>query len=160
MLLGEVLKNINKKHKKIRFSNIKFDSRDCKPNDLFFAISGNNSDGNRYIKNAIKNGARIIVSNSKLKNDYKKNILFIYDKNPRKLLSDVSNKFYKLKPNNILAVTGTNGKTSVANFYQQILTLNNKKVASIGTLCVLSKKIKITTNNTTIEPVSTHKLLH
>ena len=67
MLLGEVLKNINKKHKKIRFSNIKFDSRDCKPNDLFFAISGNNSDGNRYIKNAIKNGARIIVSNSKLK---------------------------------------------------------------------------------------------
>ena len=54
MLLGEVLKNINKKHKKIRFSNIKFDSRDCKPNDLFFAISGNNSDGNRYIKNAIK----------------------------------------------------------------------------------------------------------
>ena len=47
MLLGEVLKNINKKHKKIRFSNIKFDSRDCKPNDLFFAISGNNSDGNK-----------------------------------------------------------------------------------------------------------------
>ena len=159
MLLGEVLKNINKKHKKIRFSNIKFDSRDCKPNDLFFAISGNNSDGNRYIKNAIKNGARIIVSNSKLKNDYKKNILFIYDKNPRKLLSDVSNKFYKLKPNNIIAVTGTNGKTSVANFYQQILTLNNKKVASIGTLGVLSKKIKITTNNTTIDPVSTHKIL-
>ena len=167
MLLGEVLKNINKKHKKIRFSNIKFDSRDCKPNDLFFAISGNNSDGNRYIKNAIKNGARIIVTNSKLKNDYKKNILFIYDKIQRKLISNIpdhdvglfGNTPGALKPNNIIAVTGTNGKTSVANFYQQILTLNNKKVSSIGTLGVLSKKIKITTNNTTIDPVSTHKIL-
>ena len=52
----------------------------------------------------------------------------------------------KLKPKNIIAVTGTNGKTSIANFYQQIL--NNKKVASIGTLGVLSRKLNIKTNNT------------
>ena len=55
-----------------------------------------------------------------------KKILFLYSSNPRKLLSEVSSKYYKLKPKNILAVTGTNGKTSVANFYQQILSLNNK----------------------------------
>ena len=57
-------------------------------------------------------------------------------------------------------MTGTNGKTSIANFYQQILSLNNKKVASIGTLGVLSKKLNLKTNNTTVDPVSIHKILH
>ena len=56
-------------------------------------------------------------------------------------------------------MTGTNGKTSIANFYQQILNLNNKKVASIGTLGVLSKKLNLKTNNTTIDPVSIHRTL-
>ena len=56
-------------------------------------------------------------------------------------------------------MTGTNGKTSVANFYQQILSLNNKKVASIGTLGVLSKKFNLNTKNTTMDPVTLHKIL-
>ena len=75
------------------------------------------------------------------------------------MLSDIASQFYKLKPKNIIGVTGTNGKTSIANFYQQILSLNNKKVASIGTLGVLSKKFNLKTNNTTIDPVSIHKIL-
>ena len=75
------------------------------------------------------------------------------------MLSYISSQFYKLKPKNIIAVTGTNGKTSIANFYHQILSLNNKKVASIGTLGVLSKKLNLKTNNTTIDPVSIHKIL-
>ena len=56
-------------------------------------------------------------------------------------------------------MTGTNGKTSVAEFYRQILILNNKKVASIGTLGVFSEKLKLSTNNTTIDPVRIHKIL-
>ena len=56
-------------------------------------------------------------------------------------------------------MTGTNGKTSVANLYQQILSLNNKKVASIGTLGVLSKKFNLNTKNTTMDPVTLHKIL-
>ena len=56
-------------------------------------------------------------------------------------------------------MTGTNGKTSIANFYHQIMSLNNKKVASIGTLGVLSKKFNLKTNNTTIDPVNIHKIL-
>ena len=75
------------------------------------------------------------------------------------MLSYTASQFFKLKPKNIIAVTGTNGKTSIANFYQQILNLNNKKVASIGTLGVLSKKLNLKTNNTTIDPVSIHRTL-
>ena len=159
MLLGKVFKNINKKYKNIRFKDIKFNSKECKPNDIFFAIQGNTSDGNSYIYDAINNGAKIIVSSLKLKRSNLKNVLFIHCKNPRKMLSEISSQFYKLKPKNIIAVTGTNGKTSIANFYQQILSLNNKKVASIGTLGVLSKKFNLKTKNTSIDPVSIHKIL-
>ena len=107
----------------------------------FFSINGINSNGNKHINNAVSNGARIIISNLKFEGFNKDNVLFINNNNPRKLLSEVSSKYYKLKPKNIIAVTGTNGKTSVANFYEQILSLNNKSVASIGTLGVISKNI-------------------
>ena len=75
------------------------------------------------------------------------------------MLSYTASQFFKLKPKNIIAVTGTNGKTSIANFYYQILNLNNKKVASIGTLGVKSKKFKLKTNNTSIDPINIHKIL-
>ena len=52
-MLLEIFKNINKKYKSIKFNNITFNSRDCAINDIFFAISGNYSNGNNYI-NRIK----------------------------------------------------------------------------------------------------------
>ena len=160
MLLGKVLINIKKKYKKIYFKDIKFNSKTCKLNDIFFAINGNYTKGNNYIDDAINNGAKIIISNLKFEGFDKKRVLFINHKNPRKLLSEVSSRYYKLKPKNIIAVTGTNGKTSVANFYEQILSISNKKVASIGTLGVFSKKLKLKTNNTTLDPVSIHRILY
>ncbi len=159
MLLGKIFKNINQKYKSIVFNNIRSNSKYCKSNDIFFAIDGNNSNGNNYISDAINNGAKIIVSNLKANGFNKNKILFIYSKNPRKLLSEVVSNFYSKKPKNIIAVTGTNGKTSIANFYYQILSLNNKNVASIGTLGVVSKKLKLKTNNTTIDPINLHLIL-
>ena len=76
MLLGKVFKNINKKYKNINFKHIKFNSKECKPNDIFFAIQGNNSNGNSYINDAINNGAKIIVSNLKFKKFNIKKVLF------------------------------------------------------------------------------------
>ena len=69
--------------------------------------------------------------------NYKNNkILVIKTHDVRKSLSKISANFYKLKPKNIIAVTGTNGKTSVADLFYQILSLNNIPVASIGTFGV------------------------
>tara|TARA_Y100001958_G_C21239019_1_gene566212 strand:+ start:39 stop:2861 length:2823 start_codon:yes stop_codon:yes gene_type:complete len=159
MLLSKVFKNINSKYKSIKFKNIKFNSKYCKPNDIFFALSGNHLNGNNYIRNAIKNGAKIIVSNLTFEGFNKNKILFIRNKNPRKLLAEAASNFYNKKPKNIIAVTGTNGKTSIANFYYQILTLNKKKAAAIGTLGVLSNKLNLKTNNTSIDSVNIHKIL-
>ena len=89
----------------------------------------------------------------------KNGILFIHTENIRKLLAEISFKIYKKKPKNLIAVTGTNGKSSVANFYHQILSLNKKKVASIGTLGVKSKDMNLNLSNTTIDPIQLGQIL-
>ena len=142
MLLGNYFKNINNKYKKFFFSGISFDTKNIKKNNIFFAIKGNSIDGNKFIPIAIKKGSKIIVSEKKIKKFYN-GIIYIYTKNIRKLLSEISSKIYNKKPKNLIAVTGTNGKSSVADFYYQILKLNNKKVASIGTLGVKSQSFKL-----------------
>ena len=126
---------VNKKYKKVFFSGISFDSSKVKKNYIFFAIKGNRFDGNNSIVKAIRKGARIIISEKKFlkRND---DVIFIQTANIRKLLSEVSFKLLKSKPKKFIAVTGTNGKSSIADFYYQILSLNNKKVSSIGTLGV------------------------
>ena len=80
-------------------------------------------------------------------------------KNARKSLSEACSKFYRSKPKNIVAVTGTNGKSSVADFFYQILKLNNAPVASIGTLGVFSKNYNKKTNLTSMNPLLLHKHL-
>ena len=56
-------------------------------------------------------------------------------------------------------MTGTNGKSSIANFYYQILKLNKKKVASIGTLGVKSCTVNHKLDNTTVDSITINRLL-
>ena len=141
MLLGNYFTNIDRSKKKIFFSGISFNSKNIKKDNIFFAIKGNNIDGNKYIKHAIKNGSNIIIS-EKVKEKIENNVLYLNNKNPRKLLAEFSSKLNYQRPSNLVAVTGTNGKSSIANFYYQILKINKIKVASIGTLGTEGIKIK------------------
>ena len=152
MLIGKFFKKINLKYKRHYFSGLSFSSLTCKKNNIFFAIKGNKIDGNKFIGDAIKKGAKTIVSNKKFEG-VKKNILYIKSKNIRKLLSETAYKICKNKPKNLIAVTGTNGKSSIADFYLQILKLNRKKVASIGTLGVNTTEYKKDISNTTLDPI-------
>ena len=158
MLIGDYFKNINNNYKKFFFSGISFNSNKILKDNIFFAIKGNNINGASFILHAIKKGAKIIITeheNEGLKN----NVLYIKTKNIRKLLAEISFKIYNKIPKNIIAVTGTNGKSSVADFYYQILKLNNKRVASIGTLGVKSKNVNLNLSNTTIDPIKLAQVL-
>ena len=158
MLIGKFFKNINPKYKNHYFSGLSFNSIATKKNNIFFSIKGTNINGNKFIQDAIKKGARTIVSNLNFQG-LKSKVLYIKTNNSRKILSEVASKLYQKKPKNLIAVTGTNGKSSIADFYFQILKLNNKKVASIGTLGVKTHLNNLIINNTTLDPISLNQHL-
>ena len=158
MFLGNLLGFVKKKYRKISVEGICFDSRKVKKKDIFFAIRGNQTSGTKFIEDAISKGASAIVSNEKIK--YKNDrIPLVLVKDARKSLSEACSKFYKQKPTKIIAVTGTNGKSSVAYFFYQILSLNKISAASIGTLGIISKKYNKKTNLTSMDPLSLHRNL-
>jgi MurE/MurF fusion protein len=159
MYLGNFINNLDKKYQKIFFSGIAFNSSLVKKNFIFFAIKGNKFDGNNYIQDAIKKGAKIIVSEKKI-NIHNKSVIYLKSKNPRKLLAEISFKFIKKNVKKLIAVTGTNGKSSVADFYYQILNLNKKRVASIGTIGVQSKNKKTEIGNTTLNPIELSNIIN
>ena len=158
MFLKDYFPKIEKKYKNYFFSNIAFDSSKVKKNFIFFAIKGNKIDGHNFINDAIKKGSKIIVHEKKF-SGIKNKILFIYTKNIRKLLAQVSFKINYSKPKNLISVTGTNGKSSIADFYFQILNLNKKKVASIGTLGIKTNYSLRSLPNTTIDPIKLSEIL-
>ena len=61
---------------------------------------------------------------SRTKTKKKLNVVFLYSSNVRKLLAEVSYKIFDKRVKKLVAVTGTNGKSSIADFYFQILKLN------------------------------------
>ena len=158
MRLGNIVKSVSKNFKEIPVNGISFDSRRVKQNDIFFAIEGKKNSGIKFVNEAIFKGASAVISRKKTKY-INKTIPLIIVKDVRKSLSEACSYFYKKKPSNIIAVTGTNGKSSVADFFYQILHLNKKPAASIGTLGILSKFYKKKTNLTSIDPISLHKNL-
>ncbi len=159
MLLGKLLKSVNNKYKKIPINGISFDSRKVQKKDIFFAIKGNNTSGTKFIREAIAKGASAVISSKKAK-DRNLTIPFIRTKDVRKSLSEACSNYYKNNKNiNIIAVTGTNGKSSIVNFFYQILNFNNISVASIGTLGIISQNYKKKTNLTSIDPILLHKTL-
>ena len=158
MIIGNFFKKLELKYKKYYFSGLCFDSSKCKKDNIFFAIKGTKIDGNKFINQAIQKGAQTIISNQKFVG-IKKNVLFIKSSNVRKSLSEFAYATCKNKPRNIVAVTGTNGKSSVADFYFQILRLNKKKVASIGTLGIKTQNYIKKVSNTTIDPITLSTIL-
>ena len=88
MYLRDLIPSINKKFKKIFFSDVAFDSNKVKKNSIFFAIKGNKFDGNNFIHKAIENGAKIIISEKKILK--KKRVFYFFI---QKMLENYSQNF-------------------------------------------------------------------
>ena len=156
MLLKKLVTNCPRHLKNIKISDLTSDSREVKKNSLFFAIKGKNYDGSYFVNEAIKKKAAAIISSKKIKH---KNSIIISDKKIKKLLPDVCKKFYHDRPSNLIAVTGTNGKSSIAEFYRQMMLINKKKVATIGTLGTIINSKKNLSYLTTPDIISLYKIL-
>jgi UDP-N-acetylmuramoyl-L-alanyl-D-glutamate--2,6-diaminopimelate ligase len=132
------------------------DSRSVMPGYLFTAVSGTQVDGAVYVEDAVRNGASVILSSKALKNI---SIPVLTHDNPRLALALCARNFFSLQPQNISAVTGTNGKTSVAEFVRQIFHAAQLPSASIGTLGVSSAGYWQPLAHTTPDPIQLHALL-
>ena len=158
MLLKKIIKHSPIKISNTNIEGLSLDSRKIKKNYLFFAVRGTELNGEKYILDAINKGAKAVICSLKCKIKNNK-FPIIKVKNISEVITYACKTFYHEKPSNIIAVTGTNGKSSVAEFYHQILTLQKIPVASIGTLGIKTKKKIKKTSLTTLDIISLHQEL-
>ncbi len=130
-------------------------------NTIFFALNGEKKKGVEFAKSAIDMGAKVIICDQDI--DYN-NVIIIKTNTVFKILVEFLYNFYNRLPANIYAVTGTNGKTSTAEFIRQIINFLGKKSASIGTLGIncdeAIKPMLISFDLTTPDIVSLYKNLY
>ena len=144
----------------MEFSGLAADSREVKPGFLFAALKGTKTDGGRFIEDAVKRGAVVVLGEPELaEHVHKLGVRFIADKNPRLRLAKMAAAFYAAQPNCVAAVTGTNGKTSVAHFLRQIWLSEGRKAASLGTIGIYSPSGQVQLSHTTPDPVELHAQL-
>ena len=130
-------------------------------NFLFFAIEGNDFDGHRFIEDAISKGANTIVC-TKIPDNLIKHITFIQVEDIRESVYNISSNYYenpdqKIK---IIAVTGTNGKTSIVYFLYQFFKSINVKVGMMSTIENRIDDFILDTKLTTPNPIEFLKILN
>ena len=118
MFLKDYYPKLNKKFFKVKFKGISFDSSNVKKDYIFFAIKGNNLDGNKFVSQAFYNGASISINENKKKNKFKNDI---YVKNSLKTFSEIG-KIVRASSNiSTVAITGSSGKTSLKEMLGQLM---------------------------------------
>jgi UDP-N-acetylmuramoyl-L-alanyl-D-glutamate--2,6-diaminopimelate ligase len=135
------------------------DSRQVEEGFLFAALPGSKVNGCDYILPAIEKGAALILMPRSVSMTDEVNVPIIYSDNPHQDFAKICADFYKEQPAHIVAVTGTNGKTSTAYFAQQIWDALGYPAASLGTLGVCSLKFVREGGMTTPDPVHLHEML-
>ncbi len=131
------------------------DSRAVRPGFLFAALPGTQSDGRRYIADAVASGARAILASEGAECPDEM-VAVLTSPDPRRALARMAAAFYTRQPETMVAVTGTNGKTSVASFTQQIWEKLGHSAASLGTLGLKLPDGTTRPSLTTPDPLALH----
>lgn len=151
--------SLSEKHSSLEISGLTANSRAVQPGYLFAALPGTKVDGAKFIPAALEKGAVAVLTTKESVQDLPDSVALLYAPNPRQSLAHMATRFYQTQPENILAVTGTNGKTSVASFVRQIWHQLGHHAASLGTTGLMIDGNTISETLTTPEPVALHKML-
>lgn len=161
MKLRSVLENVSynflKGNLDQEIKDIKYDSRKIETNDIYVALIGYNSDGHDYIKDAINNGASVIVT-SKIIN-IAEDITVIKVDDTRLALAYMSKNYFDNPTSklSVIGVTGTTGKTTTTHMIRDILLNNNISCGLIGSIGIKYNDNIIHTDNTTPESYEVYK---
>jgi UDP-N-acetylmuramoyl-L-alanyl-D-glutamate--2,6-diaminopimelate ligase len=143
---------------RVAITGLTADSRDVRPGMLFAALAGSRADGRQFIDDAIARGAAAVLTDPSLAH-LSLPVPLILDANPRRRLALMAACLFERQPRCIAAVTGTNGKTSVAGFTRQIWTGLGLAAGALGTLGLDAAGVQRRGNLTTPDPVQLHALL-
>lgn len=145
-----------------RTADLKLDSRDIQQGDVFVACKGHHSDGAQFIPAAIANGAAAILVEKGLSLPASVAVPLLEVEQLRSVLGAIADEWYG-QPSaqmTVIAITGTNGKTSCANWVAKALTQQNIPCATIGTLgTILPNGENLGGSLTTPDVLSMHRLL-
>ncbi len=164
MRLEEILKGINVVETKgdinKDITGIHMDSRKIMSGDLFVAVKGTQVDGHAYIEKASEKGAIAIVCET-LPEHLESNITYIQVADTEECVGKLATTFYgnpteKLE---LIGVTGTNGKTTIATLLYNMFRKFGYKVGLISTVCNYIDEEAIPTEHTTPDPITLNKLL-
>ena len=138
-----------------RFTGVTADSRQVRPGMLFVAIIGGHADGRRFIPDAVANGAAAVLAPSgTVWPDGVPLRPLLLDPEPRRALARIAARLAGPAPERVVAITGTNGKTSTAEFLRQINQTAGRTSASLGTLGVIAPGLAGGSGLTTPDPVT------
>ena len=134
------------------------DSRQVEPGMLFAALAGSQVDGSRFVSGAVEAGAIALLaaSDAELGNC---SVPIVRASDPRRVLALAASRFYGRQPEIAVAVTGTSGKTSVAEFTRQVFAGLGYQAASMGTIGIVRPDGGVYGSLTTPDPVTLHGVL-
>lgn len=142
-----------------RVSGITADSRKAAEGVAFFAIAGAKADGAKFANDAVARGASVVVGEGERPPELLARVPYVRVPGVRRALARAAAKIFPRQPDIMVAVTGTNGKTSVASFVRQIWTTLGEQAASVGTIGLVTPNGETTGSLTTPDPLALHELL-
>ncbi len=135
------------------------DSRKAEPGTVFVAVPGAAIDGSRFIGAAIDAGAIAVVGEIERPADLRADVAYVRVANVRRALALAAARLFGRQPKTTVAVTGTSGKSSVAEFVRQIEAGLGYESASLGTIGVVTSSGSAYGSLTTPDPISLHRTL-
>lgn len=139
----------------IEITSVTADSRHVAPGSLFAALPGSQVDGARFVPDALAAGAAAILTAANSDVGLP-DVPVLRAGDPRRALALLAARFYSRQPEKIVAVTGTSGKTSVADYTRQIFAALGRQSASIGTIGIIKPDGSVYGSLTTPDPVTLH----
>ena len=139
----------------MNISGITADSRAVRPGFVFVALPGGRADGRAFIGDAVARGAvAVLAPEGTVWPPGVPPRPMVTDPAPRQRLARIAAELAGPLPERLVAVTGTNGKTSTVDFLRQILTLAGRRSASVGTLGIIAENVPPSESLTTPDPVT------
>lgn len=143
----------------VDIEGITADSRAVKPGYLFAALAGTRTDGARFVADAVRHGAVAVLARQDAAGSVPQDIAVLASAEPRRALALMAARLHPRQPGTIVAVTGTNGKTSIAEFARQIFVALGRRAASLGTIGIVKPDGAVYGSLTTPDPVTLHETL-